>query len=310
MATQLYIGTERGLFTVVEGKRGWREAHGTLTGRRIVALDYDHSSPNYLFIAVDNEGIYTSNDAGDSAIIRVGGDAHSVFVRRDAPKIVYAGMDRALLYASGDGGTNWEKLDGIRELWGTPEELARVNRPAGVVRAAVASPNDRYSILAAIDPDGLARSTDNGHVWDFVPRAPTHIHSLAVSPADRTVIAAATDTGVSLSTDGGTTWTAQSDGLPAGIATWVSMTANDLYTVTGNTLYRANLHGGGWQPVPSAAQVGICAIAGDDNDARLGSGLFYGSAAGIVMRSRDNGQSWQEEITGLPPITCIAVTRD
>ena len=125
MAVQLYVGTERGLFTLREGRRGWQQTDPTLERRRIVALDYNRASPNLLYIAADNEGIYSSSDAGNSAIFRVGGDAHCVHVRRDAPKTIYAGMDRAMVWASGDGGVHWERLDTFRELWGDPEEVAR-----------------------------------------------------------------------------------------------------------------------------------------------------------------------------------------
>ncbi len=75
MAVQLYVGTERGLFTLREGRRGWKQSDPTLERRRIVSLDYNRASPNLLYIAVDNEGIYSSSDAGQSAIFRVGGDA-------------------------------------------------------------------------------------------------------------------------------------------------------------------------------------------------------------------------------------------
>lgn len=310
MATQLYIGTERGLFTIVEGRRGWKEAHATLTNRRIAALDYDHARSNLLYIAVDNEGIYTSSDAGDSTIYRVGGDAHCVHVRRDAPKTIYAGMDRALLWASGDGGMTWEKLDSIRELWGTPEELVRMHRPDGVVRAVAGAGGNKYGIIAGLNPQGVALSPDNGHLWDFAPGSPRGIRSFAAHPQDAFYLAAASDEGVAISTDSGQHWQRPAEGLPAGPAAWVSVTATDLYTAIGGTLYRATQRAARWRAIDAPQVEGMTAVVADDSDVQAKSGLFFGTREGSILRSRDNGASWEESLLDFPPITCLAVTRD
>src|SRR5215469_4570372 len=126
MAVQLYVGTERGSVTLREGKRGkWDAVHSALPSRRVVAIDYNRKQPNNVYFAVAREGIYSSSDGGLSTIFRVGGDAHSLHVRRDAPKQLYAGMGKALVWASGDGGIRWERLDTFRELWGDPEDVAQ-----------------------------------------------------------------------------------------------------------------------------------------------------------------------------------------
>jgi len=310
MATQLYIGTERGMFTVTEGRRGWERSHSVLGGKRIVALDYNHGSTNLVYIAVDNEGIYSSSDAGDSVFFRQGGDAHCVYVRRDAPKTIYAGMDRALLWASGDGGAQWHRMDTFRELWGDPEELARQNRPRGIVRAVIGQPGNRYGLFAGVDPEGLARSPDDGHLWDFVPGSPRGVRWLVGSPSNQDVIAAATDGGVVVSLDGGEVWEYRLDGLPVGPAPWVSATSAGLFTEIGGALYRTGQEVGGWHSVRAVNAAAMCTVVGDDNDRSLGTGLFYGTRDGNVYRSRDGGETWGETLSGLPPITCIAVTRD
>lgn len=310
MATQLYIGTERGMFTVREERRGWSQAHSVLSGKRVLALDYNHASTNLVYIAVDNEGIYSSSDAGDSVFFRQGGDPHCLYVRRDAPKIIYAGMDRALLWASGDGGAKWSRLDSFRELWGDPEELARQNRPGGIVRAVIGEPGNRYGLFAGIDPEGLAVSPDDGHLWNFVPGSPTGVRGLSGSPANASILAAATDGGIAVSLDGGGVWEYRNEGLPDGPAGWVSATYPGLFTSGGGRLYRTGQEVGAWHTVRAASADAMCPVAGDDNDKGVAAGLFYGTRDGVVYRSRDGGETWGETLSGLPPITCIAVTRD
>lgn len=310
MAVQLYVGTERGLFTLREGRRGWEQTHATLERRRIVSLDYNRASPNLLYIAADNEGIYSSSDAGDSAVFRAGGDAHCVHVRRDAPKTIYAGMDRAMVWASGDGGIRWERLDTFRELWGDPEEVVRIPRPRGIVRAVIGVPEEKYGILAGLDPEGLAFSLDDGHIWNFVEGSPPGIRALAVNPTNRAYIYAATDRGIWRSINGGNNWLESNIDLPAGMLTWVSATADDLFTCVDGTLYRAPQGVPIWRPVTTAPTARMTAIAMDDTDRRATGGLFYGTDEGAIVRSVDGGTCWAEIAHGLPPVHCLAVTQE
>jgi photosystem II stability/assembly factor-like uncharacterized protein len=310
MAVQLYVGTERGLFTLREVRRGWRHSDPTLERRRIIAIDYNRASPNLLYIAADNEGIYSSSDAGRSAVFRVGGDPHCVHVRRDAPKTIYAGMDRALVWASGDGGVLWERLDSFRELWGDAEEVARQPRPRGVVRAVIGVPEEKYGLLAGLDPEGLAFSLDDGHVWNFIEGSPIGVRALAVNPANRAYIYAATERGIWRSINGGNNWLESNIDLPAGRATWVSATADDLFTCVDGALFRAPQGVPIWQPVTTAPTARMTAIALDDTDRRISSTLYYGTHEGSLFRSEDGGTNWAEIAHGLPPVHCLAVTQE
>ena len=310
MAVQLYVGTERGLLTVREGRRGWEQTRSTLPRRRIAALDYDRSRPNLLYIAVDNEGIYSSSDGGHSAVFRVGGDAHCVHVRKDAPKTIYAGMDRAMLWASGDGGVHWNRLDSFRELWGDPEDVMRRERPRGLVRAVIGVPLEKYGILAGLDPEGLAFSLDDGHIWNFIDGSPAGVRGLAVSRTNEANLYAATESGVARSINGGNDWLPSSDGLPAGPAAWVSTTADAIFTTVDGRLFRTGPGLPIWQEIVMPRATRITAVMDDPSDPRPVIGLFSGTAEGTIIRSTDGGGTWTEILHDLPPITCLAVTKD
>jgi photosystem II stability/assembly factor-like uncharacterized protein len=311
MAVQLYVGTERGTVTLREGKRGkWDAVHRALPNRHVVAIDYDRKQPNMLYMAVANEGIYSSSDGGDSAIFRVGGDAHALHVRRDAPKQIYAGMGKALVWASGDGGVTWERLDSFRELWGDPEQVSLGPRPRSIVRAVWGAPGNTYGILAGVDPGGLAFSLDGGHIWNFVDDGPRDVRSLTASPADVRYLIAATGDGVMRSVNGGANWQSSNDGLPAGPVRWVSATRGHLYTSVNGALYRTAPGLPKWEAVSAPASEGISAVAYNEMDSRMAAGLFYGTCEGRIVHSKDNGATWTEILEGLPPVTCIAVTDD
>ncbi len=310
MAVQLYVGTEHGMVTLSEGRRGWQQIHSTLPRRRIVAVDYNRSSPNLVYIAVDNEGIYRSSDGGGSAIFRVGGDAHCVHVRRDAPKTIYAGMDKALIWASGDGGANWNRLDSFRELWGNPEDVALRDRPRGVVRAVIGVPAVKAGILAGLDPEGLAFSLDDGHIWNYVEGSPTGIRGLAVNPTNAAYLYAATDRGIARSINGGNNWLESNIELPEGPVSWVSTAGEFLFTSVNGALYRAQQGMPIWKPIPTPATARMTAVATDADDHTAASGLFYGTHEGTIVRGTDGGARWAEVAHGLPPIHCLAVAQD
>ena len=311
MAVQLYVGTDRGTVTLRAGKRGtWDAVHAALPNRRVAAIDYDRTRPNLLYIAVAGEGIYSSSDAGDSAIFRVGGDAHALHVRRDAPKQLYAGMGKALVWASGDSGARWERLDSFRELWGDTSDLTLRSRPHGVVRSVWGVPGNTYGVLAGVDPEGLAYSVDAGHVWNFVDNGPQGVRSLAASLADARYLVAATRHGIMRSANGGATWQPSNAGLPEGDVHWVSATYDHLYTSVAGTLYRSPQGLPQWEPVSAPARAGITPVVVDETDRRMSAGLFYGTREGKIARSMDGGATWHEILQGLPPVTCIAVTDD
>lgn len=311
MAVQLYVGTERGTVTLRAGKRGkWDAVHAALPNRRVTAIDYDRKQPNLLYITVAGEGVYSSSDAGHSAIFRVGGDAHALHVRRDAPKQLYVGMGKALVWASGDGGNNWERLDSFRELWGDPEDVAQRSRPRGVVRSVWGAPGNTYGVLAGLDPEGLAFSVDAGHVWNFVDDGPQGVRSLTSSLADARYLVAATRHGVMRSVNGGASWQPSNEGLPQGDIHWVSATYDHLYTSVEGALYRSPQGLPKWEPVSAPAHSGASPVVVDETDRRMAAGLFYGTRDGKIARSTDNGATWQEILQGLPPVTCIAVTDD
>ncbi len=189
-------------------------------------------------------------------------------------------MDRALVWASGDGGVRWERLDSFRELWGDAEEAARRPRPRGVVRAVIGVPEEKYGLLAGLDPEGLAFSLDDGHIWNFIEGGPTGVRALAVNPANRAYLYAATEHGIWRSINGGNNWLESNIDLPTGRATWVSATADDLFTCVDGALYRAPQGVPIWRPVTTAPTARMTAIALDDTDRRSGVALYYGTDEG------------------------------
>ena len=100
-----------------------------------------------------------------------------------------------------------------------------------------------------MDPEGLAFSLDDGHIWNFIEGSPAGVRSLVVNPANANYLYAATESGVARSINGGNDWLPSSDGLPDSPADWVSATPNALFTSAAGRLYRSGLGMPVWQDV-------------------------------------------------------------
>ncbi len=108
---------------------------------------------------------------------------------------VYLAATGGGLFTSSDAGASWSPVPGLdgRFLW----SLARDPNRHDVLWAGA---------LALGEVPGLYRSADRGRTWSEVPALHyTSVFSVAVSPTEAKVIVA-TDNGLQVSTDDGTTW--------------------------------------------------------------------------------------------------------
>lgn len=221
-----------------EGLRARNLGPGTMSGR-ISALDGVAGSRVHLWVGTAGGGVWVSKDGGltfkpvfDKHTMSIG----AVKVDPRFPDRVWVGTGESWtrnsvgsgdgLYRTTDGGTTWTRL-GLEKT----ERIGRIaldpQRPDTAYVAAVGK-------LFGPGPDrGLYRTRDGGRTWEKVLYVDenTGCADVAVDPTDGRVVYAAmwpvrrkpwTFTsggpggGLYKSTDGGTTWTKLTRGLPAG----------------------------------------------------------------------------------------------
>ena len=235
----------------------------------ILALALDPANPNILYAGDDDGGLFKSIDHGDSweTLWEPEPDGghyrsriSSISVDPHAPHEVYV-VSGGDVHRSDDGGTAWTQLESLADV-------EKIQPDANLPGA-----------LYAESTHGLLRSTDRGQSWEDVsPTLPSGYGigygTLSVSPHDSNVLLIGAGTGhffgddpetwpndVSLltSSDGGSSWSDLSAGVPG----------NNAY-ISSTTISPVNpelLYAGGWD----------------------GEG---GKRTGIVLRSTDAGQSW------------------
>lgn len=221
----------------VDGAASWSQAYdGRYNEDATLALAIAPSRPGTLYVAGANvPGVIKSTDSGASwtvlanGFVRVAGTeglytfpaiavdpatADNVYAA-ETSQVLVNGHTSAFsrLYKSSDGGASWI------ETW--------LVVPAGttITRLAIDPANPATIYVVYRYPDGpqpeatksdVLKSTDAGASWSKL-RSPTPeaIADLVIDPADSRRLYVACAAGVFRSIDGGATWSAFSDGLPA-----------------------------------------------------------------------------------------------
>jgi photosystem II stability/assembly factor-like uncharacterized protein/transposase-like protein len=124
------------------------------------------------------------------------------------------------------------------------------------------------------------------YVWD--------ISSLAVSGSN---IFAGIGSGVFLSTNNGTSWTAVNSGLPTNSSiNCLAVSGSNIFAGTGSGVFLSTNNGTSWTAVNS----GLTNTAVEDLDVS-GSNIFAATSGGGVFLSTNNGTSWAAVNSGLSP---------
>ncbi len=201
---------------------------------------------------------------------------------------LWVGISAAGVFASEDGGTSWER----RNRLSNAEAHRHHDHPAGpkggetghCVHNIVRAPGNGGDLLYQQNHHGVFRSPDGGRSWDDVTEGlpSTFGFPVAVHPSDPQTIWVLPLNGdtqgryppdasaaVWRSRDGGDSWQALRDGLPA---------RNCYFTVLRQAMA---------------------------TDRANPAGVYFGTNSGSVFASRDEGESWTEIARHLPTVLCV-----
>jgi photosystem II stability/assembly factor-like uncharacterized protein len=269
-AHRLYVGTiGEGLFRSTDGGESFiRACEGMFVECHVRALAVHPRDPQTLYVGSE-QGLFRSADSADTWQ-RVesplnGLQVWSILLLPHAPNILFAGTCPSRLFRSEDGGETWTE-PAVRFVQGCPRIMHTR------VTTLVADPEDRDTIWAGVEIDGLHRSRDGGRIWRKVGQglSSQDIHALVIIPGNgRTKrLLASTNNDVNLSQDDGETW------QPLGVG----------------------------RSLPWSYFRGLAQRCGHPETIFLGNGDRPPGMAGVVARSSDGGQTWSpwQRITADP----------
>ncbi len=211
--------SERGVFRTTDGGKTWEKVLYQDENTGAIDIAFDPANPNVLFASLwqarrtpwtlssggPGSGIYRSSD---------GGGTWKKLTEHGLPKgpwgrigmAVAANSDRVYaliqaeeggLYRSDDGGESWQLINPDHSLRQRPWYYMHV----------IADPQDA-DLLYIMNVDAF-KSTDGGHSFNKVKVPHGDNHGLWIDPRNTKRMALSNDGGVSVSTDGGKSWTRQ-----------------------------------------------------------------------------------------------------
>jgi hypothetical protein len=311
----LLIGYTDGLVRVGAGGEG---AEWVLKGPPVQMLAADPNRPERLYAATLGEGLWRSEDAGQSFERLAGLENDLVWsvavssCDRDAAGYgaIYAGTQMSALYRSLDGGESFEELTSVQELESKPHWAFPPAPSTHHVHQITLDITDPDTVVFGVELGGVYCSRNRGESWVRTDADPDP-HTLRTHPREPARMYEGGGAYPCLSRDGGGSWEQALDGLPDEIRYFYSLAvdsgdpdnvivsaARDPFSghalpiegfSTWSTLYR--LVDARWEeitagvPDPGATAMGTLAAGAP--------GVFYYvTEPGEIYRSSDGGESF------------------
>ena len=210
---------ERGVFRTLDGGKTWQKVLFVDDKTGAVDITFDPNNPHILFAAFwqvvrkpwtlnsggPGSGIYRSSDGGDTwkkldgeglpegpwgkIGVAVAANSQRVYALIEAKK--------GGLYRSDDGGDKWQLIN--------PDN--RFTQRAWYYMHIIADPQDENA-LYILNVD-MHKSTDGGHTFNKVKVPHGDNHGLWIDPTDPRRLVETNDGGVTITYDGGLSWTKQ-----------------------------------------------------------------------------------------------------
>jgi hypothetical protein len=253
------------------------------------------------------------------------------------PDTVYAGVEDAALFRSGDGGQNWQELPGLRTHPSAPSWQPGAGGMC--LHTIVLHPADPARIFVAISAAGAFRSDDAGQSWRPINRGLKSqgipdpdaevghcVHRLAMHPSRPDVLFMQKHWDVMRTDDAGETWREISGDLPTDFGFAIDVHAHEpdtVYVVPIKSdsqhfpldgqlrVYRSRTGGDEWEPLTKGLPDRNCyvnvlrdAMAVDSLE---DCGIYFGTTGGQVYASPDAGESWAPIVRDLPAVLSVEV---
>jgi len=365
-AVRILVGTRKGAFVLsADGKRDrWSVGGPHLPGWEIYHLKGSPAEPDRIYASQSSgwfgQVIQRSDDGGQTwapvgnQFVYDGvpgthqwydGTPHPWEFKRvwhlepslTDPDVVYAGVEDAALFRSGDGGQTWQELSGLRGHGSG----SRWQPGAGgmCLHTILLDPTDPQRIFIAISAAGAFRSDDAGVTWkpinqglrsEYIPDPTADVghcvHRIALHRSRPSVLFMQKHWDVMRSDDAGDSWYEISGNLPTDFGFPIEVHSHEpdtIYVVpiTSDSqhyppegklrVYRSRTGGNEWESLTKGLPQRDCyvnvlrdAMAVDSLDS---CGVYFGTTGGQVYGSADAGDSWNAIVRDLPPVLSVEV---
>ncbi len=243
----------------------------------------------------------------------VGGRTRAILIDRNNPERMYAGSVTGGLFVSDNGGLSWNLHPSFSELPYSQSISSLAQAPNGDIYAGT---GESYVYTEANTVghigDGIYKSSDNGQTFRQLPSTKTsswnadetwsYVNEIAADPGDYRKIYAATNGGLMISSDSGSTWL-PAQGIPESAARDVAVGANGVVHAAvgfGNERYYRSEDGASFElvalqngfPITNTRRIEL-AISPDDPDYVYALIVRSDDKLRGIYRSTDAGMTWE-----------------
>jgi len=291
-STNIWLATLDDVYRTVNGGVSWTPAK--IGSERVNALDIN--AEGTLVAGTESDGFFRRTGAAESWSASNSGfraaDASVVLADPVNAGVVYAGTQATGLFKSIDHGQSWQRL--------SPDFLGTT-----VLTIAFDPSNPATVYVGTVYGSSFYKSTDAGMTWTAPFVVGRAVHGLAIDPSSTNIIYAATDRGVSKSTDGGATFVSSSKGLPS---SW-SVSAIVIDPVHPSILYAAPVDkgifkstdgGATWTKKSAGLTFPVSDVTALVIDRVNPANLYVSTFGAGTFKSTNGGESWSEANVGLP----------
>jgi hypothetical protein len=310
--TNLFIGTySGGVFRSSDNGAHWIAVNSGLPVKYIFAIA---SIGNTIFAGTNGGGLYTSTTKG--ATWNKGGipDAISSFLTMGSSIFCSTGFDYPIhggsVWRSTNKGSTWTNTsipngkawslasigtavfagteNGIYMSTDNGDSWTEANAGLSGASAQAFAVNGK-TLFAGLDGRGVFKSTDNGSNWIDANNGFDATGHTLFNNAD--VLYATGQTGISRSSNNGDTWISSDDGLTGNTIYSLAFNGANIFAASYRDGYLSDDKGITWSPFNSYKWFNAFAF--------IGTNIFAATTGDTVVRSTDNGASWDFASTGI-----------
>ncbi len=346
------VGTAKGLFVLRGGAApGWEISGPFLRGQEVYALAWARSDGRPRVLAGIHSAhwgpsVVWSDDLGgtwderEAGSVRFPDDVDAAVQRvwqihPDSDGVVWAGVEPAALFRSGDGGVTFEL---VRGLWDHPHRPQWMPGGGGLcLHTIVPDPVTPERMWVAVSTGGVYRTEDGGASWqarnrgiatpflpgDDPPEFGQCVHKMALTPAIPERMFLQHHWGVYRSDDGGDNWTSVGQTLPSDFGfpvvvhpddpdtVYVIPLESDEFRVTPGgrcRVYRSTDAGASWDALTDGLpqhDAYLTVLRDAFTASTQPAGLFFGTRTGEVFATLDGGEHWTALAGHLPPVLSV-----
>ncbi len=197
VSKRMYLGTSNGMVTLAKNGEWSVEGRG-LQGWSISKVAVDPTSPNRVYAGTLGNGVWLSEDSGQSwdkpSYGKKGpGKVRGLKLHPHDPNTVYVGNEPIDLYVSRNAGETWTTCDSI---WAIPSVESVVFPTRAIephLRDIVINPDDPNTMYVALQVGYMLKSQDGGATWRLLDKGlDADVHSIAMNPVRTTEMVIAT----------------------------------------------------------------------------------------------------------------------